>query len=199
MTQAQREGILAGIVVALFAFGGAWFLFTMLRWLYSDSEVRATHPRIQRYRGLFGLPGLLISVGCLALAIAFGLDPLNRENPPGLWTAICFWIISVAGASSLLCTFVYGGWHYMDSIADLRQTGDKKALVTARNREILVVGLVLSAGMGILVMMVAGEYSRDMVLALALAVAGFALAFLVITLLLTVVFHLPRRGSSSSG
>jgi hypothetical protein len=25
LTQAQREGILAGIVVALFAFGGAWF------------------------------------------------------------------------------------------------------------------------------------------------------------------------------
>jgi hypothetical protein len=181
------------LAAALFAFGGAWFIFAMLRWLYSDSEMRAIHPPVRRYLGLFGLPGTLISAGCLALAAAVGLDPFNFQISPNPWIAICFWIIAVTGAASLLCSFVYGGWHYMDSIADLRRTGDEQALMAFRNREILGVGFGFSAFIATIVIMLTGANYGNLVVSLALAAIAFAVTFLIIALFLRAILRPHTR------
>jgi hypothetical protein len=49
---------------------------------------------MRQYLGLFGLPALLISLGCSALGTAFGLDPFNFQNPANLLIAVYFWFIA---------------------------------------------------------------------------------------------------------
>jgi hypothetical protein len=190
LTQTQREMTLTLFVIALFAFGAAWFAVTMLRWLYSDAEMRAMHPRIRRYLGLFGAPGVFISVGCFALATAFGLDPFNFQDQPNPLITVYFGVIDVIGVCSLCCLFVYAGWHYVDSIAGLRRKLDNKEWVAFRNREILLFGFVLSAIIGSIVMLAAGAYYGNALLALALAATAVG-GTLVATTVLIVALRRP--------